>query len=443
MGRLKDLARWVIRPSENIVEHEDRRKASLLSAFTFLFAMSMNMLCLLNLTGLLSSGAEIEILLYGSSVLYNIVYFFSRTKYYQLAGFLWLTYLVVACYAAIGTAASGIMVMTILLYVSLAISAAGLVLGIRLTLVLSLLVCVGVILTPQLTEYIDFNDVIPVLVYCVFMTLLTLSWKYIQFEHIRQIKDDAEIIDHQNAEIIQTSNLAAVGEIAGGIAHEINNPLAVIRGNVRKIQILIEKNRFDEVAKSVQSIDATCVRINNITKGMLTLCRTEKDMRWFDFKSVVEDALNLCSFTVIGENVDIRLEEELELEIHGDQTLVLQVIVNIVKNAIDAFPPEQENRFIKLGWTLEGGNVAKISILNNGAEIPRAIQNKILDPFFTTKGINKGTGLGLSISRKIMDEHGGAIDVSSSFEETIFILSFPNGRMKSDDSCQESIVAAS
>lgn len=216
-------------------------------------------------------------------------------------------------------------------------------------------------------------------------------------------------------QLLQTARLAALGEMAAGVAHELNTPLAVIIGDAQLLNRTTPKD--DQRYKLLEDIINCGLRCKRIVRGLLTFSRQEQYVfQPLCLNEVVKEALKLVSYYIETENINIeqKLDEQLPV-IEGNSQQLEQVVVNLLLNARQSFDEENDSERriqIRTGFD-QKRNQAFIKVSDNGQGIPQKILTKIFDPFFTSKGISKGTGLGLSVSLGIVQKHGGTIAVES------------------------------
>ncbi|NQZ02351.1 MAG: hypothetical protein HRT45_16965 [Bdellovibrionales bacterium] len=234
---------------------------------------------------------------------------------------------------------------------------------------------------------------------------------------------------HYKAQAITSSKLAALGEMAGGIAHEINNPLAVISGNIDTALMSLESERpnLEKILSRLGKARKTVDRVSNIVKSLKTISRdSSKDKKVeFELKDLVMEAVSLCSekIRVSGIGLEVKVADGIRVE--GNRTELSQVLINLINNSIDAVA-EDSYPWLKIGSRpSDNGSLAELHIMDSGNGIPAEIAQDILKPFFTTKPIGQGTGLGLSISHGIVRRHGGNLWLDTKSKNTKFCMSLP------------------
>jgi PAS domain S-box-containing protein len=210
-------------------------------------------------------------------------------------------------------------------------------------------------------------------------------------------------------QILRSQKLAAVGLLAAGIAHEINNPLS---GVVGYSQLLLERPLSVDVREKVEKIAQSGERCRKIVEGVLLFSRKQDggDRRNVDLRALLDRVLSIGEYQWRMHNIRILRELDEPACVFADADQIEQVVLNLLSNAVDAMPRGGSIR-LRLAALPAGG--ARLTISDEGHGIPQEIQARIFDPFFSTKEIGKGTGLGLAISYGIVQDHGGDIVVES------------------------------
>jgi two-component system, NtrC family, sensor histidine kinase PilS len=212
-------------------------------------------------------------------------------------------------------------------------------------------------------------------------------------------------------QVRQTNQLKAVGEMAAGVAHEIRNPLASIRGSIEMLAEGLDCDPRQERLFSVLFKETE--RLNNITDQFLTYSRESKPrIERTDVSEILKDVIDLCSNDrAIRDRVEIDYDyDESAKYIMGDEWQLKQVFFNLVKNAVDAIA-EKGRVSIVLDKECDRQDVVQIEVADTGCGINQADRERIFEPFFTTK--SRGIGVGLPLAEKIIRNHSGRIDVES------------------------------
>jgi PAS domain S-box-containing protein len=241
----------------------------------------------------------------------------------------------------------------------------------------------------------------------------------------KKLKDSLE---RQRLSMASTSKMAALGEMAGGIAHEINNPLTIIYGKADHLYRQIQKDAFpkERVLEDIQKIKLTSERIAKIVKGLRTFSRSgENDpFQRVLIDSLISETLAFCSERFRNQGVALEVTPTPGLEIECRSTQLSQVLLNLLNNAFDAVCNLPE-KWVKLDVAILPMDQVQISITDSGGGIPGYILDKLMQPFFTTKEVGKGTGLGLSVSQGIIQDHFGSLEVDKKCKNTRFLITLP------------------
>jgi two-component system NtrC family sensor kinase len=239
-----------------------------------------------------------------------------------------------------------------------------------------------------------------------------------------------DITDEKDKEtrLIMSERLAALGQMASGVAHEINNPLAAILGCAEGLLARIGKGQFDKelFENYLKIIEEEISRCKSITTSMLSFVRkTTYEKKAIDVREEIERTLEIIGFQGRLKNVKLIKNYSPDVPlIYGNPGELRQALIAIVTNALDAM---RDEGVLTVDTGKEGEKVF-LKISDSGPGIPREIVDKIFDPFFTTKSESGGTGLGLSIANKIINNHNGSIKVSSAMGVgTTFTIFLPVG----------------
>jgi two-component system NtrC family sensor kinase len=235
---------------------------------------------------------------------------------------------------------------------------------------------------------------------------------------VGRIKDAENQKEMMNQQVIETGRLASLGELAAGIAHEINNPVAIMVEEAGWIGDILadgefqESENLSEFKRALTQIKTQGLRCRDITQKLLSFARrSDSEHQVFQINEMLEEVINLFSNQAKLQNVVLEARYGKELPyIRASKTEIQQVLFNLIINAMDAMKNTGGKIILSTGYQ---DDMILIEVKDNGPGIPRTALPRIFDPFYTTKPVGKGTGLGLSICFGILNKMGGKITVSS------------------------------
>jgi len=248
---------------------------------------------------------------------------------------------------------------------------------------------------------------------------------------VRRIATSDNEKEIMNQQVIETGKLASVGELAAGIAHEINNPVAIMFEEANWLRDLIEDGAYKDEAdiqefeRGLNQIRTQGLRCKEITLKLLSFARkTDSRIEDLDIGHLIEELMALSAQRAKYSNIELltRIEHELPT-LSASYSELQQVFLNLINNAMDAM--DKTGGTLEISAKQEEGQIL-IGVTDNGPGIPKANLGRIFDPFFTTKPVGSGTGLGLSICYGIIQKMGGGITVKSALEVgTTFEIRMP------------------
>ena len=248
---------------------------------------------------------------------------------------------------------------------------------------------------------------------------------------VTEVVNQQKVIESQQAQIIQSSKLSALGEMAAGIAHEINNPLHIIHMEADTILEASEEtdDTADDIKKSSTIILDTVNRASKIIKGLLSFSRegTQDPLKPESLNQIINDTLVFCEKKFSTKKVPLKIEVEDDLKIECRSTQVSQVVLNLLNNALDAIS-QHPDPWVRLRAFRADRGLIRVEISDAGNGMPAEVRDKIFQPFFTTKPVGQGTGLGLSICKGIIEAHKGKLWVDADQPNTTFVIELPMAR---------------
>jgi C4-dicarboxylate-specific signal transduction histidine kinase len=227
--------------------------------------------------------------------------------------------------------------------------------------------------------------------------------------------------------LIQNSKMAALGEMSAGVAHEVNNPLAIIVTCLTNLEAALKTGDSQQkIESSISKIRAATSRITRIVQGLLNFSREEGvgQFKLTDLREVANGALDLCHEKFRSEGIELIYQDPDSAVIcNCDRYQILQILINLLNNAFDSCRTVPEP---KIEMLLEkDSDYAMFVVKDNGPGVPPEIENQIMEPFFTTKEIGHGTGLGLSISLGLAKAHRGTLFLDRKISNSAFKLRLP------------------
>ncbi|MDP1854327.1 MAG: ATP-binding protein [Candidatus Omnitrophota bacterium] len=235
-------------------------------------------------------------------------------------------------------------------------------------------------------------------------------------EQVRQRTEELVAVQKQ---LVQAEKLATVGTLAGGVAHEINNPLTAILTNVQMMLMDEPEAKIDR--EVLELIEEATKRCRSIVQKLMVYARKpleSSDVSSIDVLRAAENVIAFLAYQLEQENVKILFSAKKDgsFMINGNRGELEQVLTNIILNAKDAIRKTKKSGNIDILLSKTGSSII-LEVKDGGAGIPKEIITKIFDPFFTTKDVGQGLGLGLSISHAIVEKHNGSISVESELDK--------------------------
>jgi signal transduction histidine kinase/FixJ family two-component response regulator len=238
----------------------------------------------------------------------------------------------------------------------------------------------------------------------------------------KKVAERTKELEEAQAQLVQSEKLASIGQLAAGVAHELNNPISVMLGFAQAI--LRKLPQDDPLRKPLSTIEREGLRCKGIIQNLLDFARRSRpSLQPVDINQVLEASCVLIEHQMSLDNIVVTKGYAPNLpQVLADPNQLQQVFVNIIQNAYQAMPEGGTLRLV----TRALGDEVQIIFSDTGVGIPPENLKRIFDPFFTTKEVGQGTGLGLSVSYGIVEQHGGTIEVESKVGAgTTFIVKLP------------------
>lgn len=231
-------------------------------------------------------------------------------------------------------------------------------------------------------------------------------------------------LEQEKNRVNHLSKLCTLGELVATFAHEISNPLLVIRGRTSRMQSFL--GEYPEHAEFAPKILKMVDRIGKIVTTVRNFARSSGGDK-FENTSVsatISDTLELCENKINRLNIELNTSEDHSLQIFECRHVeITQVLLNLISNSCDAIKDLPE-KWIELK-TVVSRDYVEFHVIDSGQGIPETIQKKITDSFFTTKAHGEGTGIGLSISKRLVEEHNGELYLNRKNKNTEFVVKLP------------------
>ena len=243
-----------------------------------------------------------------------------------------------------------------------------------------------------------------------------------------RVEEKTQLIHEQNMKLSQAAKLSALGEMAGGVAHEINNPLAIINMLASQVQEILAAESIDRnlAASKMNKLANTTARIAKIVQGLRTFSRdgSKDQFQTVNVRVLVEETISFCNERLISHGIILECQSiPADLYFEGRSTEISQVLLNLLNNAYDAIQ-DQKEKWVKISVS-DSTDSLEVRVTDSGSGISPDVVKKMYQPFFTTKEIGKGTGLGLSLAIGIVQNHRGKLFLDSENKNTCFVIFLP------------------
>ncbi|MDF9620673.1 ATP-binding protein [Pseudomonas entomophila] len=241
----------------------------------------------------------------------------------------------------------------------------------------------------------------------------------------RQVEERTRELRTAQEGLVQSAKLAALGQMSAALAHEINQPLTTQRMQLETLRLLLDQGRHEQARLALEPLEQMLTRMAALTGHLKTFARNSPGglRERLDLATVVDQALHLLEARIRAEDVEVALYLARPAWVRGDAIRLEQVLINLLRNALDAMA---DKRYKRLEIRIEAdAGLWRLSVLDSGGGIRDADLAKVFDPFFTTKPVGEGLGLGLAISYGIVIDAGGSLQVENLPGGARFSLTLP------------------
>ncbi|MBN8540446.1 MAG: hypothetical protein J0L82_08670 [Deltaproteobacteria bacterium] len=270
---------------------------------------------------------------------------------------------------------------------------------------------------------------------------LAMNFEVSMLKSNAELKHSQEQLANETAKLIHVSRLTSLGEMAGGIAHEVNNPLAIMQGhliNIKRQTLEIQdREASKKISDKADRILYAIQRIAKIVHGLRVFSQQSDHLPFesVNFRSIIDQTSEFVAEKMRSRGVEFRLNVATDSWLLCRPVQISQVLINFINNSLDAIEDQNVERvdgknspktdnWISLDAAIVADKLV-IHFRDSGLGISKQGQEKLFQPFYTTKELGKGTGLGLSISRGIIADHGGTIRYRPNDKHTCFIIELP------------------
>ena len=266
------------------------------------------------------------------------------------------------------------------------------------------------------------------IVVAIFILVVSFLVFFYERERIRNEKK----IQESEKKLASGKRLIALGNISGGLAHEINNPLAIIKGHVDLLKLKMAKDKLHDpyLSFAIEEMRNNITRIQGIVDSMRTFTNDDFFMATgkVQLRPVIEEAFHQKSGKLGQFNIEYSITTNSDAVVSGNRESILRILLNLIENSIDELK-EKPSGWIRVNVE-EKEKTVLMTFADSGKGIKQDIEEQIMEPFFTTKPVGSGIGLGLTICYNLMKNQGGSITYDSHAENTTFRLIFINAKIR-------------
>ena len=413
-----NLRRLLISASSQIVDRKLRWRAELLAGFLLCRLTALIVICVVNLFRSNEAGKSMIPVIVINLIAYGI----SRTKFRNIGAYIVLYEPIIGIpIAVIAQISPYTPALTAPLFLALGPMISSLILSMRRTVELTVLSTIAIIViicgVPPEYRSLMIAELLIVISFALIAVVAT----------VMRDQSDAQLITEQS-KVLQSTKLASLGEMAAGVAHELNSPLCAIVLNVELLEEDIRElvGGAPDVIERLRAVGEVADRMSKIINGLRSFSRdaSKEDAVLQSAESWITDSLDLCQqrFYVNGVKIDL-VSKNLDTLSSVRPIQMSQVLISLLNNSFDAIE-QHADKWIRIEAEKNSGYL-EVSVTDGGKGLAPEVIERLFEPFFTTKDYGRGTGLGLSIARGIMQVHRGELFVDRECVNTRFVIRLP------------------
>ncbi len=413
------IYKLLIAPSSLVERPEIQRRVILLSSLTLVDLLVLLFFLVVSFVGpLVQFVKPFQPILFITLMFHLSAYAFMRTRFYAFGGTLLSSTMFIGLLVTVAQEPILRVVVGCLPFLVTPALFAAFVLPFGWNLVVFIGGVSGTLIVPVATGLAD--NIVVTSIVC--FNLTSLSTLLIG-SYLKQL--DTRQLAKERLQVFHSARMSTLGEMVGGVAHEVNNPITIIQLRATQALRILKQPEFDlsRMTECLEAIQKTTAHIEHVVKGLRSFSRTGDGDPFEEVEvgALLDDSLSLFGEQMRKDNIDVRISSfDRSLRVQCRPTQISQILINLYSNSKFALSG-RENKWLEI-LVEDTAETVCISVIDNGSGIPSGAVRSIFEPFFTTKKSGEGTGFGLSISRSIARAHQGNLWHDVKHKNTRFVL---------------------